>query len=153
MIKLEEYKIKCSSEETDFEELAYKYFLAMEGIDLIKCRSNSAILKKYEITFEPGIPDFCYEKDNLIHFIEIKSETDSLRISQFKWMINHPEQDIRVIVIKMQPFKENDEVFWIDKLSLIFRERAEQELIDIVNRMKFKYGENSDIAKRYESKL
>lgn len=148
-LTFEEYNVKNPTiDEDTAEQLAEAYFLGIEDIELERCSVNSNIMKKYNIKYEIGIPDFCYEKDNKINFLEIKSEKDELRLSQFKWILDNSDKHIRVVKLIQEKCDENERLDserlnWIKKTLANLDKRTIPWLQELIN----KNPQNEDAKK------
>ena len=69
---------------------------------VLKYYSNSRIFKKIMKSFDDkkGIPDLFLVKDDIIYFVEVKSNKDGLRIDQLRWIQNHPEFQKIIFCVK-----------------------------------------------------
>lgn len=74
-----------------YEGAAKLYLEAKDDIKLIKCSKDTL-----PIDWCVGIPDFFYIKDGIKYFVEIKCNEDGLRKSQVIWIMQHPDEIIRV---------------------------------------------------------
>lgn len=52
-----------------------------------------------------GIPDFTCKYKSFTFFIEVKSQSDGLRLSQVKWMLDNPKEVIYIyyVINKLNP--------------------------------------------------
>lgn len=89
------YKLKSLKREKIIKEEFKK-----NNIILYKTSVRCRLLKKYKIKKETGIPDFCYEKNKDIFFIECKGIDEGIRHSQIEWIINNPHH-VEIIVLKL----------------------------------------------------
>lgn len=66
--------------------------------------------KGYEVTKRngspPGVPDFVCEKENEEFYVEVKSEDDSLRMSQLKWIKENYEKLVIIFIVEEKRIKK-----------------------------------------------
>ena len=77
-------------------------YSAKHNIKLESCNwgNKGKILKKYNMEWEKGIPDFCYEEDGELKFIEVKSGNDGLRKSQLDWLEDYSRlYDVTIVYV------------------------------------------------------
>jgi len=115
MIIYKRFKVSANDCELPFYSLQNKkkhppavsfvnWYYHHKGIELLRIdptsKSNPSLLKKYGVEVKAGIPDFCYELDGKIFFVESKSNRDILRQSQKLWMIENNNFSITIFTVR-----------------------------------------------------
>jgi len=78
----------AADKNVDVENFVRNIFL-YEGFDVRKNNGCPA-----------GIPDFTCKKDSEEYYIEVKSENDSLRVSQMEWILSNPDKVVLIFIVK-----------------------------------------------------
>ena len=90
-----------SGEKLDLELFVREHFLGL-GYKVIRGTD-------YDPKFErEGTPDFYVEKDGHGFFVEVKSWSDSLKLQQIKWMLEHSDHEFKLAVVPHGLFESPD---------------------------------------------
>lgn len=76
------------------EGVARDHYLS-EGYKVIR-GTDYAELMGYD---QHGVPDFYVEKNGYGFFVEVKNPDDSLRLHQFRWMLEHSDYEFVLVVV------------------------------------------------------
>jgi hypothetical protein len=101
----------------DDSELLLKKYYEYQNYSVIKCSSTfyassvpdkicSFLKIEKNVTMKTGVPDFCIYKESIdgiiidAFFVEVKTISDGVKISQLEWIFSNPEIPIKIIYLE-----------------------------------------------------